>query len=718
MQPSDITYLTSLGAPTISPDASFTIFASSRPDLDANRAVGQLWRLELPRPATGGGARARARHAAAADALAEPRRLTRGVADSAPQLSPDGTVLAFLRADDSGTAQIHLLDPRGGEPQRVTNAPLGVGRFVFSPDGARIAYLARVPEPGRYGTARGLGPDAESPRRITGLRWHANGVGYTLDRPTHVFVLEIDPIEGEPHYTKAPTPDASADEAGKTDEAAGDRALPHTPVQLTDGPLEHSAIAFTADGSAVLAVRGQDLAVRDARHHLLRLPVPAPGAPTDGIPEPQVWLAPEDGFAIGDVATLPDGTTALLAAQPVDGTDTVAPDTALWLLEQDGPRRVTDPETVDVGSATAAIVAVGEDVLVQHLTRGRVHVLRIGRDGGIEVVIGGDVEVGGLAAAGSTVVASAALPASAGEILHATLPVGASDDEGSDEAAPQDGRDVRVLTDFGAPLREHGIAAPRELEIIGRDGYPVHGWLAVPEGEGPYPVILMIHGGPYAHYGLHVFDEVQTLVDAGCAVAFCNPRGSAGYGRAHGRAIRHRMGTLDAADVLDFFDGAIAADAEDHPGRLDTERLGIMGGSYGGYLTAWTIAHDHRFRAAIVERGYLDPATFRGTSDIGSFFTDEYIGSTDEDVQRQSPYAHVEAVRTPTLVVHSEQDYRCPLEQGTRYYTALKRQGVETEMLVFPGENHELTRSGSPRHRIERFEAVLDWWERAFTAVE
>src|SRR5690606_3978113 len=158
-------------------------------------------------------------------------------------------------------------------------------------------------------------------------------------------------------------------------------------------------------------------------------------------------------------------------------------------------------------------------------------------------------------------------------------------------------------------------------------------------------------------------------------------------------------------------EGAIAADP-----ALDGSRVGVQGGSYGGYLTAWVIAHDHRFAGAIVERGFLDPVSFQGTSDIGSFFGDEYVGTDPTAIAAQSPMAVVGQVRTPTFVVHSELDFRCPLEQATRYYLALKRNGVDAELLVFPGEDHELTRGGRPRHRVERFRAILDWWQRRLPA--
>ncbi len=315
--------------------------------------------------------------------------------------------------------------------------------------------------------------------------------------------------------------------------------------------------------------------------------------------------------------------------------------------------------------------------------------IRVARDGAISEILGGDLEVNGHAAAGDRVVAAVARPDSFGELVLV-----------------EDGV-ARTLTSFGARAAASGIALPRELTVTGRDGYPVHGWVATPEGDGPFPVILQIHGGPFASYGVHLFDETQVLVDAGYAVVYSNPRGSAGYGRAHGRSIRQQMGTVDFADVIDFLEGAIASDD-----RLDGDRVGVQGGSYGGYLTAWVIAHDHRFAGAIVERGFLEPVSFQGTSDIGSFFGDEYVGISADDIARQSPMAVVGQVTTPTLVMHSELDFRCPLEQATRYYSALKRQGTEAELLVFPGENHELTRSGQPRHRVERFAAVLDWWRR------
>ncbi|MGN7968293.1 S9 family peptidase [Microbacterium sp. 22296] len=651
MRASDIETLVTVGRPAISPDGAFAVFATSRPDLAADRAVGQLWRVDLPD--------------------GSPRRITRGVADRSPAVSPDGATVAFLRADAKNRAQLFVVAAGGGEPVQVTDLPGGVTDLAWSPDGARLAFAARVPEPGRYGTVEGRDAAAEPPRRITGIRWHANGLGY-LDRPVQLFVVDAPPTDAEPFYAPAPaldTPDR--------------RVVAVEPTQLTEGETSWSGVRWTLDATALLSVPDViESDRRDLRDRLMAVPV-------DG-DTPREVLGIDANLSLSEAVVAPDGTVFVLANDVgPEGVDFVAPGVALYALETDGPRRLTDAESIDLGEVGSHISFDGDDVLVQDRTRGRLRLLRVTRGGEVSDVLEGDREVNGHAVAAGRVVASVASPESFGELVII------------------DGGAVRTLTDFGAATRARGVVVPVEHEVAGRDGYPVHGWVAVPEGEGPFPVILQIHGGPYASYGVHVFDETQVLVDAGYAVVYSNPRGSAGYGRAHGRSIRQRMGTLDFFDVMDFFDGVVSADP-----RLDADRVGVMGGSYGGYMTAWVIAHDHRFAGAIVERGFLDPFAFPGSSDIGSFFGQEYVGTDPAQMAAQSPMAVVDRVRTPTLVMHSELDFRCPLEQATRYYAALKLNDVDAEMLVFPGEDHELTRGGRPQHRVQRFEAVLDWWNR------
>ena len=664
MRAQDIDKLVSVGRPDIAANGAFAVFATSRPDIAANRAVGQLWRVDLPD--------------------GTPRRITRGTADAAPRLSPDGTRIAFLRGDDKDRPQLFVMDAGGGEPVQATDAPLGVSEFAWAPDGGSLAFVARVPEQGRYGSVEGLDASAEAPRHITGIRWHANGLGYLTDRPAQLFVVPAPDPAAEPSYEPAPAVLPEGAEPPK-------RALvPVEPRQLTDGAASYAGVVFGADGAEILAAADEiETERRDLRTRIVAVK-------TDGSGVREV-LGREANLSVSGLHVAADGVIALLAFDAGEsGTDFVAPGVGLFVLAADGPRRLTDAETIDLGEVGSHIDDDGDDFLVQDRARGRVRLLRVSRTGDVIEVLGGDVEVVGHATAAGRTVAAVAAPDSFGELVLV-----------------EDGSRQRTLTRFGDPLRATGLAAPRELTVTGRDGYPVHGWVARPPGDGPFPVILQIHGGPYAAYGVHVFDETQVLVDAGYAVVYCNPRGSAGYGREHGRTIRQRMGTVDFHDVIDFLDGAVAADE-----ALDPARVGVQGGSYGGYLTAWVIAHDTRFTGAIVERGFLDPLSFQGTSDIGSFFGDEYVGTDPDGIAAQSPMAVVDRVRTPTFVVHSELDFRCPLEQATRYYLALKRNGVDAELLVFPGENHELTRGGQPRHRVERFAAILNWWDRRMPAVD
>jgi acetyl esterase/lipase len=421
-------------------------------------------------------------------------------------------------------------------------------------------------------------------------------------------------------------------------------------VRLTDEQSVHVEGDLVVDGDGVLAVdlvRGDGVAIR-----------------LDGNGETDRWPLPGSVTAVGAGG---GARVAVLASASSMGE--------LVLLPTDS-RGISAPSGVTAASSGVAAAPSG---------------VAAGPSGVTAASSGVTAASSGVAAAPSGVAAGSSGVAATPSVV---IPANA-------------GISARTLTDFSGPLREQATpVAPEELVATAPDGYEVHGWLVRPAGEGPRPVVLMIHGGPFAAYSSAFFDEAQVLAGAGYAVLMCNPRGSSGYGQKHGQAIVGAFGDRDSVDVLAFLDHALAT-----VDGLDAGRVGVMGGSYGGYLTAWLIAHEHRFAGAIVERGYLDPASFVGASDIGWFFPQAYHLSR-EAMDAQSPLLLVSQVRTPTLVLHSEDDLRCPLSQAVRYYTELKLNGVETELLVFPGENHELSRSGSPVHRQQRFDAILDWWSR------
>ena len=659
MKATDLPLLSSVSLPTIHPDGTRAVTAVSRPNLDADSVVGQLWSVNLDGSGT--------------------RRITRGVSDSAPRFSPDGTLLGFVRSAGDGPGQLHIMASDGGEALQLTDQKLGIARWRWSPDSRSIAFTAAVADEGRYGTIANLSPNAEPPRRITTLKYRSNGFGYTTDRRRHVFLVDVPAVDDEPQYATAPSVQNPKPEASVT--------VPE-PRRLTEGDFDHGDFAFSPDGRtlAVVSARHPDRDL-DLANSVFELDLTTPFGE---LPEVVQVTDRHRRYGISSVEYGPSGELWFVGGDLGEhGVDFVGRGDQLWVQDApgDAARLLTDPSAVELDGALSV---TRDGALVHALDRGRVHLLRIALDGSVVPLVTGDVEVHSTDSVGGVTVVGYAAPASMGELGLVTA------------------QGLRPLTDFSAALRGAGVTPLEELSVTSRDEGVVHGWVLTPvDQDEPHPVLLVIHGGPFAQWGVSFFDEAQVYAEAGYAVVMCNPRGSAGYGEAHGRAIRQGMGTVDFTDVIDFLDGALAR----HP-MLDPARVGVMGGSYGGYLTAWTIANDHRFAGAIVERGYLDPEGFVGTSDIGSFFSDEYTGTDPHRMREQSPQALVGQVTTPTLVIHSEDDLRCPLAQGERYYAALKRNGVETELLIFPGENHELSRSGRPRHRLQRFEAVLDWWAR------
>lgn len=591
-----------------------------------------------------------------------PRPLTDGPRDSAPAWSPDGRWIAFLRAAAEGKPQLHVLPADLGDARAVTTDeqhPLGAGAPRWSPDSTRLGYVARVPEQGRYGTEEGRGAGKEPPRRITSLRFRQDDIGFVLDRRPHVFVL--DPLADEP-----------------------------APVQVTDGEHDDADVSWTPDGGLLFSSDRDTPEDTDAYRDVY-------GCAADGSGLRRITRGRHDAGL--PVASPDGGTVVFLAAADLgpSGWDFVGRSGVLWAVPADGsapPAPLTDPDALDLVELLGGLPVEVTGVFAASRRRGAQELVRVPWEGGDpEVVLGGARTITGAASAAGTVVAVVGDAASAGELV-------VLGPEGE-----------RTLTDFGAEITAAGALRPlQEVMTTAPDGYPVHGWLIRPDPEvhpGPRPVLLCIHGGPFMSYGYTLFDEAQMYASAGYAVVLGNPRGSAGYGQEHGRSIKHAMGTVDADDLLALLDAVLAEPA------VDRSRVGVMGGSYGGYMTAWLAGHaGDRFRAAIVERALTAFDSFTGSSDIGYSFAEQYAGTDPAAVAAQSPLTYADKIDLPTLVIHSEEDWRCPVEQGQRLFVALRKRGVEAELLLFPGEGHELTRSGLPSHRVARFDAVLDWWAR------
>jgi dipeptidyl aminopeptidase/acylaminoacyl peptidase len=271
----------------------------------------------------------------------------------------------------------------------------------------------------------------------------------------------------------------------------------------------------------------------------------------------------------------------------------------------------------------------------------------------------------------------------------------------------------RKLTDANPWLSEKTVIAPKRYRPRAKDGTMLDAWLIAPASanEPKTPLVLEVHGGPHGAYGNTFFLEFQVLAAQGIAVAYGNPRGSQSYGAAYSNAILGDWGGIDVQDVLRILDGAL------EQGDFDTARIGVAGGSYGGFMTTWLMGHSDRFAAGVSMRAVNDFVSEIGASDLGWFLEKELLTSYAQDAGRKlfdgSPMRAASTISAPLLVEHSERDFRCPIDQGEQLFTALRRLGrTDTEFVRFAQTGHELSRSGNPRSRIFRLRAIAHWFVR------
>jgi dipeptidyl aminopeptidase/acylaminoacyl peptidase len=594
---------------------------------------------------------------ASVDGSTPPRRLTSGTkSDGSPRWSPDGTRIAFASNREGDHKQVYVMPLTGGDPVRLTELKEDAAELEWSPDGTRLAFSARVPDPAYE-------EDDEKrrlPRRFTRHRYKLDSVGWIGDRRSHVFVVPAD---------------GSAPES-----------------QLTDGDFEDGSPAWSPDSARIAFTSARD----DDWDVQVRQQIWIVDA-TGGAP---VRLTLDDGYYEAP-SWSPDGTRIACRWSP-GGFDLPRHDRIALLDAETGDRRVLTEE-LDLQCGPYPPIREplweGDTLLFGVEDHGNVHIRRVPAAGGdSEVVVAGDRWVH-------------AFDAVDGTYVHATSTVTTPSEIFCGDAQ---------LTDASASFCAKASPLPAERFVaIAPDGEEVESWIVRPHGFARgtrYPALLTIHGGPFTQYGNKFFDEVQVYARAGYTVIYSNPRGSSGYSEAWGRAIRGPVdggpgwGSVDYTDLM-----AVVDAATEQFDFVDPERLGVLGGSYGGYMTSWIVGHTDRFKAACSERAVNSMISEFGSSDFG-WFMRSYLGVFPfEDLQPyidQSPVTYADKITTPLLILHSEDDLRCNIEQAEYLFTALRILGREVEFVRFPGESHELTRSGSPFHRVTRFEILLDWFGR------
>lgn len=610
----------------------------------------------------------------------EPRRYTAGPSDCSPKFSPDGACLAFL-SKRSGTTQIWAMSTEGGEARQITRIKGGVQTFQWMPDSERLVYIALI---GPRGIESEDTKDSDDPyikfnrdvKVITEARHKMDGTGYYDENRPHVVLQRL--AEGS------------------------------EPQLLTQGPTRHTELAVSPDGCHVLTLSryGEDYDVNAGRNHIYLIDPSGKNTPRaltqDPLSVSAMTFAP-DGRSIYFLATnwddmgydnmglfcttLEDGAPEPVAApwdrpfSDVSISDMPAPESNPLLFSEDGEtlyvltsrNGATQLARVDFANNQAELMTELDQVFYSY-----------------------DLSHDRRFAALCTTT-----PTNPGQVVWLNL---------SD-------RTVSVMADPNAPvLKELKLSTPERFQANAPGGPPVDGWVMKPVDLEPgqkAPTALEIHGGPMMMYSQSFFLEFQWLAANGYGVVYSNPRGSQGYGRDFCIAIQREWGNLDYQDIMAALDTAILQN-----NWIDTERLGVLGGSYGGYMTNWIVGHTDRFKAAITMRSVVDWATMIGTGDIGWSWIrraeNAWPWNGDNAWYRQqSPISYVENITTPLLIEHQEGDLRCPIEQGEMLFTAMKYfNKAPVKFIRYPEEFHGMSRNGKPWHRVYRLNTLTDWFEQ------
>ena len=660
MVESDLYRFVWVADPQISPDGSRVAFVRVTVDSAGDEYRTSLWLADAE-----GGA---------------PRPLTTGNRDGQPRWSPDGRMLAFVRATGEQPAQIHLLPMTGGEPTQLTRLKGGAGSPAWSPDGKRIAFTSRT-NPALDDDTTRVKPRKEPGRVITRPVFRINNAGYIdPEHPTHVWV--VDASGGKPRQLTT----------GRFTEAG------------VDWSRSGAWVCFTSDRRKEPWFGGDDDNLYAVSPDLAR---PADGA--------GVHTRIDYDGGIGDWVEAPDGRIAFVGGiNPPDVHSYDQNDLMVAAATGTPVRSITADYDFDVA------VGISGD---QHAPRGGgQRPLAFSADGrGIYAIVGrrGSAMLARIDAASGAV---EELTPAGREVIAGTcveggrrwaLTVGDATTPGDLYLFDAGTRELKKL--FGPNdglLGSVALGKVEEIDYPSFDGRRIQAWVMKPPdwvAGRRYPLVLNIHGGPHAAFGATFFHEFQVLAGAGYVVLYPNPRGSTTYGQDFGNVIQYKYPGDDYKDLMAGVDEVVKR------GLADPRRMAVCGGSGGGLLTNWAITQTPRFAAAITDRCVSEWVSFYYSADFTLFrptwFRKPPFEDTQESVER-SPVTYASRITTPLMIIHSEEDWRTPIGQGEAMFRALKQQKKTAVMVRFPGENHELSRSGTPSRRVQRLQHYHKWFDK------
>ncbi|MDP2321954.1 MAG: S9 family peptidase [Acidobacteriota bacterium] len=665
--------------PQISPDGSRVAFV--RVSVDGKKATydTNLWMARV-------------------DGAEPPRRISGGLRDHSPRWSSDGSRLAFVRSveqDGPQPPQIFVMSMSGGEARAITDMPRGAGAPAWAPDGATIAFTStarpdevakKKPEQDQKdGDKKADPPRVSDVRVISEPRYRANGVadfGFVdADRPSQVWVVAV---------------------------PAGN-AEPAEPRQLTSGEFGVGDVSWARDGSRLYFTsdRRKDTAYLPADSDLYAIG-------RDG-GEPQ-RVASIDG-GIGAYALSPDGSRVAFVGTLAGNPERSYSQPDLWVADLSGgaPKNLTADYDFDIGGglggdqraprggSPAPIVwnSAGNSVIVRVGEQGNANLKRIDvASGKVEPLTSGRQDVMSYTANHDArhVAFVRSTPMVVGDLHAIGVTTGA----------------LSKLTSFNDELFSNITQSePEAVWYESFDKKRIQAWVLKPPSFDPlkkYPLIVEIHGGPHSAYGNTYTHEFQWMAAKGYVVFFTNPRGSSNYGQDFGNIIQFKYPGDDAKDILTGVDWIVKQ------GYVDAARMGVTGGSGGGLLTNWIVTQTTRFKAAVSQRDISDWAGFWYTADF-TLFTPTWFRTAPfkdpKEFAERSPLTYVEKIETPILLILGDEDWRTPPSAGGEpLFRALKFLKKEAVMVRFPDENHDLSRTGKPWHRVERLQHIVGWFDK------
>jgi dipeptidyl aminopeptidase/acylaminoacyl peptidase len=654
--------------------------ASVRPPRPVNQA--HLYLLDLGRPESA------------------PRQLTVGDRrDGAPAISPDGASVAFVRADGAGRPQVWVMPLDGGEARQVTDLPRGARDPQWAPAGRTLLVTSAVP-------LEELPGAPPFPTGRPGRQWNDDRAGAATPRPDgdreeiRAWLAEnaragdavvIERLEFQDESTLRTGIELDQLFVVDLDREGA------PPARITSAFRDHREARFLPDGRIVYAAKADETTPPD---RVLRWTLRTIGA--DGAGDGTL-LAPAE-WSVQSPQPSGDGATVAFIAERADDPGFAGRRIGSVALAGGGGVTWLTGEGFDLSVRALEWMPSRSRVIFTVAARGAFPLMTVGR---------GLVEPAPIVAEEAAQSAGVhAFGAGGGAIVYAATTV----------ASPcvvrvSDAHGDRLAWDLNEWTAAKEISLPRRMQVTRPDGLAIEGWIMEPTRREPgrrYPLVVEIHGGPAGMWGpgeLTMWHEFQLLCSWGYGVLYCNPRGSDGYGLAFRRANFQDWSAGPAGDVLAAVDRAMLEE------WVDVDRLVLTGGSYGGYLTAWIVANDARFKAAVAQRGVYDIETFAGEGNawrlvewsMGGFPWDPRVRAV---IDRESPFTFVNRIRTPLLILHGSSDLRTGVAQSEMMYRALRQLGRPVEYVRHPGADHELSRSGDPIQRMDRLARIIEFFER------